>query len=87
MPLSQQNVMYIYNKYIIVFYFSWNTVYDQELNNFQETGNVGEPWYGFESETRIVNWIQKNGFSPLTNILDMGCGNASLLIVLVVYII
>ena len=62
---------------------SWNRVYSEELNNFEDSGNVGEPWYGEKSETRIVKWMRDNKVDSTSRIVDMGCGNASLLINLV----
>jgi len=40
--------------------------------------------FGFESVERVVNWLEKSPLSTLTSdIIDLGCGNAAMLLELV----
>lgn len=69
----------------------WDHFYDEELNNFVETGDGGETWFGRRNTHNIIQWISVNipsdgldfqfvlhslNFSIfLANICDVGCGN------------
>uniref|UniRef100_A0A0R3Q136 Protein-lysine N-methyltransferase n=1 Tax=Angiostrongylus costaricensis TaxID=334426 RepID=A0A0R3Q136_ANGCS len=49
--------------------FSWDSRYEQELRNFEEFGDEGDIWFGRSAEKRLKSAC----------ILDLGCGNGSLL--------
>lgn len=57
----------------------WDTVYAQELANFEDHNDSGEVWFGKSCELRIANWINSNVLKD-AKICDIGCGNASLLL-------
>jgi len=60
----------------------WEETYSTELQNYEESNgvDVGEIWFGFESERRITNWITRKGLAKNTAIVDIGCGNGSMLL-------
>ncbi|OQV24303.1 putative Protein-lysine N-methyltransferase mettl10 [Hypsibius exemplaris] len=62
----------------------WDETYSTDLQNFEDTNgvDVGEIWFGFESERRILSWISKSGISKAASMLDIGSGNGSMLITL-----
>ncbi|XP_055338157.1 EEF1A lysine methyltransferase 2-like [Paramacrobiotus metropolitanus] len=62
----------------------WEETYLTDLQNYEDTNgiDVGEIWFGFESERRIVNWITRKGYPKTTSVIDIGCGNGSLLLAL-----
>ena len=57
--------------------FSWDTVYAQELDNFESFQDEGEIWFGEDCLMRMIRWFTKNlDKVPLdSHILDLGCGN------------
>ncbi|WKX88897.1 hypothetical protein Q1695_008492 [Nippostrongylus brasiliensis] len=56
----------------------WDSRYELELNNFQECGDEGEIWFGRSAENRMIDFVRKN--VPMSaHILDLGCGNGSVL--------
>ena len=71
---SKTNILKIF--YLAIFY-SWDHVYEQELENFEDHGDEGEIWFGKAVERRVIDWI-KNNYKDETydpKILDLGCGN------------
>ncbi|XP_013383896.1 EEF1A lysine methyltransferase 2-like [Lingula anatina] len=59
----------------------WDGAYERELKSFQETGDEGEVWFGYDSIERVADWIEKSDLTQKENsILDLGCGNGTLLI-------
>ncbi|VDL65637.1 unnamed protein product [Nippostrongylus brasiliensis] len=57
---------------------NWDSRYELELNNFQECGDEGEIWFGRSAENRMIDFVKKN--VPMSApILDLGCGNGSVL--------
>lgn len=62
----------------------WEETYSTDLQNYEESNgvDVGEIWFGFESERRILNWISKSGISKQNSVLDIGSGNGSMLLTL-----
>ncbi|GAU93464.1 hypothetical protein RvY_05400-2 [Ramazzottius varieornatus] len=60
----------------------WDDTYSTELQNYEDSNgvDVGEIWFGFESERRIVNWISKMDILKSAQILDIGSGNGSMLL-------
>ncbi|KAF8656216.1 hypothetical protein AX16_002652 [Volvariella volvacea WC 439] len=62
----------------------WDSVYEEELNNFNDTGDEGEVWFGMETVEKMVDWIQDNiPSSSNPAVLEVGSGNGILLISLV----
>ncbi|KAK6731889.1 hypothetical protein RB195_008005 [Necator americanus] len=56
----------------------WDSRYEVELQNFSECGDEGEIWFGRNAEKRIIDFVVSN--VPTTaSILDLGCGNGSVL--------
>ncbi|KRZ49074.1 Protein bicaudal D [Trichinella nativa] len=60
----------------------WENVYQVEMENFVDNGHVGEVWFGKACELRMVKWLEEreNIIPKHSSILDLGCGNASLLL-------
>ncbi|KRY13677.1 Protein bicaudal D -like protein 1 [Trichinella patagoniensis] len=60
----------------------WENVYQVEMENFVDNGHVGEVWFGKACELRMVKWLEEreNIIPKYSSILDLGCGNASLLL-------
>lgn len=57
----------------ICFLYSWNNLYNDEIENFQNHGDVGEIWFGKETVKRIVKWISENPLIKKNDsILDLG---------------
>ncbi|XP_070608603.1 EEF1A lysine methyltransferase 2 isoform X1 [Erythrolamprus reginae] len=57
----------------------WDATYEQELHNFKESGDTGDVWFGEESMTRIIRWLEKQKIPLDTSVLDIGTGNGILL--------
>jgi len=62
----------------------WDSVYKEELANFEEIGDEGEIWFGVESVEKMVEWATRY-LPPAENslILEVGSGNGTLLLALV----
>ncbi|KZV73020.1 S-adenosyl-L-methionine-dependent methyltransferase [Peniophora sp. CONT] len=62
----------------------WDSVYAREVDNFEETGDEGEVWFGEDAVEKMVDWAQEN-VPPSSEpyILEVGAGNATLLLALV----
>ncbi|KAJ2456196.1 Protein-lysine N-methyltransferase efm4 [Coemansia sp. RSA 2336] len=58
----------------------WDDVYDREISNFNESGDIGEIWFGEDAAMKMVMWVCNNIDSPDARILDVGCGNGHLLL-------
>ncbi|KAJ1788612.1 Protein-lysine N-methyltransferase efm4, partial [Coemansia sp. RSA 2399] len=58
----------------------WNSVYDRELNNFEESGDIGEVWFGEDTAHKMLGWVYDNVEATDARILDVGCGNGHLLL-------
>lgn len=60
----------------------WDNFYSQEINQFKNnTSLIGEIWFGKQVQKKILNYINdkyKNNYS--IKLIDLGCGNASLLL-------
>ncbi|CAH0770599.1 unnamed protein product [Bemisia tabaci] len=51
------------------------------MRNFSDHGDVGEVWFGEDSEMRIISWLSRNEEIPSdAPIIDLGCGNGMMLI-------
>lgn len=64
----------------------WDDHYQLELRNYEEDGDEGEVWFGRGLSRRISNWlierINERHHNLESKIIDIGCGNAFLLITL-----
>ncbi|XP_008320632.1 EEF1A lysine methyltransferase 2 [Cynoglossus semilaevis] len=58
----------------------WESVYQKELETFKDIGDVGEIWFGEESMSRVLHWMDKSKIPENAAILDIGTGNAAFLI-------
>ncbi|XP_025422837.1 EEF1A lysine methyltransferase 2 [Sipha flava] len=59
----------------------WNDTYNVELNNFKNFGDTGAEWFGHTIGQKMIKCIQSHCKISLEDpILDVGCGNALLLI-------
>ncbi|KAJ2727009.1 Protein-lysine N-methyltransferase efm4 [Coemansia sp. Benny D115] len=58
----------------------WDSVYVREIKNFNESGDIGEVWFGEDAAAKMVTWVCRNIEDPATRILDVGCGNGHLLL-------
>ncbi|XP_012579427.1 PREDICTED: protein-lysine N-methyltransferase METTL10 isoform X3 [Condylura cristata] len=61
----------------------WDAVYERELQTFQEYGDTGEIWFGEESMSRLIRWMQKQKIPLDASVLDIGTGNGVFLVELV----
>lgn len=58
----------------------WDSVYEEELANFEEIGDEGEIWFGTESVEKMVEWaLEHVPSSSNASILEVGSGNGTLL--------
>lgn len=57
----------------------WDKRYEMELTNFEEHGDEGEIWFGTAAENRIVKYLIDSKTKKDVTILDLGCGNGSVL--------
>lgn len=61
----------------------WDSVYEEELTNFEELGDEGEIWFGVETVEKMVDWTVNNvPHTTNPSILEVGCGNGVLLLAL-----
>jgi hypothetical protein len=58
--------------------FSWNNFYDDELRNFKDFGDEGMVWFGKVAENRMLKFMNGD-VNKAACIIDLGCGNGSLL--------
>uniref|UniRef100_A0A8D0HB72 EEF1A lysine methyltransferase 2 n=1 Tax=Sphenodon punctatus TaxID=8508 RepID=A0A8D0HB72_SPHPU len=58
----------------------WDAAYERELQDFQESGDVGEIWFGEESIVRLIRWMEKQKMPLDCSVLDVGTGNGALLV-------
>ncbi|KAK9894834.1 S-adenosyl-L-methionine-dependent methyltransferase [Cystobasidium minutum MCA 4210] len=64
----------------------WDSVYEREVQTFKEIGDQGEVWFGLESAEEMAEWVVDHygvsSDSAYPTMLDVGCGNAHLLLLL-----
>ncbi|XP_060097431.1 EEF1A lysine methyltransferase 2 [Heteronotia binoei] len=58
----------------------WDAAYERELQNFEDSGDAGEIWFGEESMSRLIGWLEKQRIPLDSCILDIGTGNGVLLV-------
>eukprot|EP00033_Pygsuia_biforma_P006178 GCRY01006873.1.p1 GENE.GCRY01006873.1~~GCRY01006873.1.p1 ORF type:complete len:209 (+),score=36.77 GCRY01006873.1:35-661(+) len=57
----------------------WDNVYDQEVQNYNDHGDIGEVWFGEYTAKAVSKWISSNVQNMNADILDLGSGNGYLL--------
>ncbi|EJD49036.1 S-adenosyl-L-methionine-dependent methyltransferase [Auricularia subglabra TFB-10046 SS5] len=58
----------------------WDSVYQEEIENFEELGEEGEVWFGTETVEKMVEWAEEHmPASKGPTILDIGTGNGVML--------
>ncbi|XP_028823407.1 EEF1A lysine methyltransferase 2 [Denticeps clupeoides] len=63
----------------------WDEVYQKELQTFSDFGGVGEIWFGEESMSRVIRWLEEQNLPRSTAVLDIGTGNGIFLLELAKY--
>ncbi|XP_066598409.1 EEF1A lysine methyltransferase 2 [Prorops nasuta] len=60
----------------------WDNVYSRDLDNFKDHGDVGEIWFGNKNSQKIIQWISArlDVDKDKDEIIDIGCGNAMILV-------
>ncbi|XP_028915279.1 EEF1A lysine methyltransferase 2 isoform X2 [Ornithorhynchus anatinus] len=58
----------------------WDTTYERELQAFREYGDTGEIWFGEESVTRLIRWLERRRVPLDASVLDIGTGNGAFLV-------
>ena len=59
----------------------WDEFYSVELNNFGESKDEGEIWFGHTRMMKVVKWITNNkDIEKSHSIIDIGCGNGAMLL-------
>ncbi|KAM3606326.1 uncharacterized protein V6R79_014379 [Siganus canaliculatus] len=58
----------------------WEDAYQKELETFKDIGDVGEIWFGEESMSRVLRWMDKAKIPDDAAILDIGTGNGAFLV-------
>ncbi|GAA5927130.1 class I SAM-dependent methyltransferase [Sporobolomyces koalae] len=57
----------------------WDSVYQREVNMFNEIGDEGEVWFGEDAAQDMVDWAEEHFPDTAGRILDVGTGNGQLL--------
>ncbi|KAJ1564567.1 Methyltransferase-like protein 10 [Cladochytrium tenue] len=58
----------------------WDGVYDVEVANFEDHGDIGEIWFGEDVAEKMVDWVEDNVPTRDTPTIDIGCGNGHMLL-------
>ncbi|KAF9347182.1 hypothetical protein BGX26_001323 [Mortierella sp. AD094] len=60
----------------------WDKVYNREVDNYKDHGDIGEIWFGEDSAMKMVDWVEENyeETKETCSVLDLGCGNGHLLL-------
>lgn len=59
----------------------WDEVYKLELENYNESKDIGEIWFGESCQASVIRWIKNcEKIKKDSAIVDLGCGNGALLI-------
>ncbi|CAI2378187.1 unnamed protein product [Moneuplotes crassus] len=59
---------------------TWDSTFDHEILNFEDTGDEGEVWFGEDVQQKAIDYIQDNFSAKDMHVLDVGTGNAAFLI-------
>ena len=61
---------------MVIYFLSWDGIYQRDLENFRDHGDEGEIWFGTACERRVVGWLKKAFPAPEgIAVMDLGCGN------------
>ncbi|KAF8969749.1 hypothetical protein BGZ46_010644, partial [Entomortierella lignicola] len=60
----------------------WDKVYNREVDNYKDHGDIGEIWFGEDSAMKMVDWVEEHyeDTKESCSVLDLGCGNGHLLL-------
>ncbi|XP_074644450.1 EEF1A lysine methyltransferase 2-like [Tubulanus polymorphus] len=59
----------------------WEDAYDKELVNYNDSGDIGEVWFGYDSMSRVIRWIEESeDINTEMSVIDLGCGNGAMLV-------
>ncbi|KAK0144019.1 EEF1A lysine methyltransferase 2 [Merluccius polli] len=58
----------------------WDETYQTELEIFRDIGDVGDIWFGEQSMSRVIRWMEKAKIPQNASILDIGTGNGVFLL-------
>ncbi|XP_029962681.1 EEF1A lysine methyltransferase 2 [Salarias fasciatus] len=58
----------------------WEDAYQRELETFKDIGDVGEIWFGEESMSRVLRWMDRAKIPESASVLDIGTGNGAFLV-------
>lgn len=59
----------------------WKKEYAESIERFEDYGDIGEIWFGKDCMKRVVKWMCSSSLvSKSDAVIDLGCGNAALLI-------
>ncbi|KAF9993171.1 hypothetical protein BGZ80_002825 [Entomortierella chlamydospora] len=60
----------------------WDKVYNREVDNYKDHGDIGEIWFGEDSAMKMVDWVEEHyeDIKETCPVLDLGCGNGHLLL-------
>ncbi|KAG0204746.1 hypothetical protein BGX28_003408 [Mortierella sp. GBA30] len=60
----------------------WDNVYNREVVNYKDHGDIGEIWFGEDSAVKMVDWVEEHyeDCKETCAVLDLGCGNGHLLL-------
>ncbi|KAF9105803.1 hypothetical protein BGX27_009434 [Mortierella sp. AM989] len=60
----------------------WDKVYNREVDNYKDHGDIGEIWFGEDSAMKMVDWVEEHydQDKETCSVLDLGCGNGHLLL-------
>ena len=50
----------------------WDSVFNTEIKNFEDNGDVGEVWFGEHVQAKAVDYIHNNFDDKHIAILDIG---------------
>lgn len=50
----------------------WQDAYIKELDNYEQSGDIGDVWFGEDSALRVIKWIYGCGLNKDTPIIDLG---------------
>uniref|UniRef100_A0A0M3IA17 Protein-lysine N-methyltransferase n=1 Tax=Ascaris lumbricoides TaxID=6252 RepID=A0A0M3IA17_ASCLU len=57
----------------------WEERYKIELENYEDFRDEGEIWFGRSAENRAIRYFLDAGLRKDSRIIDLGCGNGSML--------
>ncbi|KAI9362976.1 S-adenosyl-L-methionine-dependent methyltransferase [Zopfochytrium polystomum] len=58
----------------------WDEVYEREVRNFDDHGDIGEVWFGEDTVMKMMDWILDNIEDKDLKTIDLGCGNGHMLL-------